>query len=187
MKLIPLGPSIYQSYVTEEFFQFLTNEYKHIEKYERLFQNENQWNGKDYAFVNFENRKYVEDNLKSHVKEYVGTDSVELMNQWINVQAHDGFLPEHVHTGNLSYVIYLKLPDYLKNYYKKLPNDIKYVEGCIQFNFGHETSLSLAHIPIRPEEKMILMFPSEVYHYVYPFRDRESERVSISGNLKWKS
>ena len=63
----------------------------------------------------------------------------------------------------------------------------KYVEGCIQFNFGYETSLSLAHIPIKPEEKMILIFPSEVYHYVYPFRDRESERVSISGNLKWKS
>ena len=73
MKLIPLGPAIYQSYVTEEFFQFLTDEYNHIEKYERLFQNENQWNGKDYTFVNDENRKYVEDNLKHHVKEYVGT------------------------------------------------------------------------------------------------------------------
>jgi len=187
MKLIPLGPRIYQSYISDDFYNFLMQEYKQLEKYERLYQNQNQFKGSDFRFVNDENRKYIEDNILVHVKEYINTDSLELMDQWINIQSHDGFLTNHKHTGNISYAIYLKIPGYLQNYNSVVQSDHSYTEGQIQFNYGYDTSLSSMHTNISPQEKMILLFPSEVYHYVYPFRDRESERVSISGNLRWKS
>ena len=180
-----LGITIYQSTISDDFYSFLLKEYDNLQSYEKLYQNENFWGGSDYRFVKDSTRDYIQSNLITHVKHYINTINVSLRDQWINIQAHDGYLPTHNHTGNISYVIYLKVPDYLKNYKDKLPNDIGYSEGAIQFNYGHETSLFPCNTMIKPEEKMILIFPSEVYHYVYPFRDRESERVSISGNLKW--
>lgn len=185
MKSIFLGVKIHQSTISDEFYNFLMTEYDNVESYERLYQNENFWGGSDYTFIKESTKEYIQENLRSHVKDYIGTTHVHLMNQWINIQAHDGYLPTHKHTGNISYVIYLKVPEYLNNYNGKRPNDIKYAEGAIQFNYGHENSLFPANTIIHPEEKMILMFPSEVQHYVYPFMDKESLRVSVSGNLEF--
>lgn len=185
MNSIFLGVNIYQSHISNDFYNFLLSEYNNIETYERLHQNENFWGGSDYIFVKDSTRNYIQTNLIHHVKDYIDITNVSLMNQWINVQAHDGYLPTHKHTGNISYVIYLKVPEYLSNYNGKRRNDISYAEGAIQFNYGHETSLFANNMVIQPENKMILMFPSELQHYVYPFRDRESMRVSISGNLKF--
>jgi uncharacterized protein (TIGR02466 family) len=185
MKNIFLGINIYQSTISDDFYNFLLNEYNNLESYEKLYQNENFWGGSDYTFLKDSTRDYIQSNLIAHVKQYINTTDVSLRNQWINIQAHDGYLPTHKHTGNISYVIYMKIPDYLKNYKDKLPNDIKYAEGAIQFNYGHETSLFPCSTTVHPQEKMILMFPSELQHYVYPFRDRESLRVSISGNLQF--
>lgn len=178
-----LGVTLYQSFISDEFYHFMMNEYSNLEQYERLYQNENYWNGSDYSFIKDSTHSYIESNLKKHTKEYIGSDNIKLLNQWINIQAHDGYLPTHKHTGNISYAMYLKIPEYLKNYKDKRPNDLKYVEGSIQFNYGHDTSIFPSHTLIHPEEKMILMFPSEVQHYVYPFRDRESLRISVSGNI----
>jgi hypothetical protein len=178
-----LGVSLYQSFISDEFYNFLMQEYKNLDSYEQLHQNENQWNGSDYVFVKDSTREYIQNELSKHTKEYVGLDRIKLSSQWINIQAHDGYLPTHKHTGNISYAIYLKIPEYLKNYKNKRDNDLRYVEGAIQFNYGHDTSLFPSYSLIHPEEKMILMFPSEVQHYVYPFRDRENLRVSVSGNI----
>ncbi len=186
MKISTIGVPIYQSFIKDEFYNFLLNEYlSEIKSYEKLHQNGNYFGGSDYIFVKDSTRNYVESNILYHVNEYISTDKLKLMNQWINVQAHDGFLPIHDHSGNISYVIYLKIPEYLKNYEDARKNDIPYSEGAIQFIFGHKTSVSYNSKMFYPEEKMILMFPSELCHYVYPFKDRSSLRVSISGNLSF--
>jgi len=184
MKLIPLGIQIYQSKISQEFYDFLLNEYENnLESYEQLHQNENFWDGADFSFLKEEHKDYIEKNIQVHVTEYIGNNILKLKKQWINVQAHDGFLPLHNHFGTLSYVIYLKTPKYRANYLNKRRQQIDYTEGSIQFTYGHTNSLFPAHALVQPEEKMILIFPAEIMHYVYPFRDRESKRVSVSGNL----
>ena len=181
-----IGVNIYKSKIDDNFYDFLMTEYGKVETYERLYQNENFWSGSDYNFINDSTRGVVESNVMKHAKEYTKRSNFNLRSQWINIQAHDGYFPAHDHVGNVSYVIYLKVPEYLKNYVGKRPNDIFYAEGAIQFNYGHKNSLFPNSLVVHPEEKMILMFPSELQHYVYPFRDRESLRVSISGNLDFK-
>jgi hypothetical protein len=184
MKLHSLGVRVYQSTIKKEFYNFLLNEYENnLNAYPKLFQNQNYWGGGDYAFVKDDTREYVQSSLLLHVKEYIGTDQMTLRNQWINEQAHDGFVPLHKHSGNLSYVIYLKVPKYLLNYYGKRMTSIQYAEGAIDFIYGHKTSLFPDDLTLYPEEGMILMFPSELRHYVFPFKDKESKRVSISGNF----
>jgi|APCry1669189440_1035222.scaffolds.fasta_scaffold00068_14 hypothetical protein len=185
MNLIPVGIQIYQSSISDDFYKFLLDEYEnHLGDYQPLEQNENFWNGgADFKFLKEEHRDYYNKQIGRHVNQYVGNNDLKLSNQWINVQAHDGFLPMHDHYGILSYVIYLKVPKFRANYFYKKKQDIGYVEGAIQFNFGYKNSLFPPQALIHPEEKMILIFPAEIQHYVYPFRDRESKRVSISGNF----
>lgn len=184
MKLIPIGIQLYQSTISDEFYNFLLDQYtNHLESYKQLYQNENYWGGRDFEFLKLEHKNFIENQLSKHVTEYIGNNNLRLLNQWINIQAHDGFQPVHNHTGIISYVIYLKIPVYLQNYEGKRRQCIDYVEGAIQFNYGHANSLFPPQTLVYPEERMILMFPSEITHYVYPFRDRDSLRISISGNF----
>lgn len=187
-ELIPLGVKIYKSTLEKEFYDFLLNEYENnLEHYRKLYQNENFFNGEDYSFIHPHTRPTIEKFLFQHVKEYVGHTNFRLLNQWINIQAHDGFFPVHEHMGTISYVMYLKVPDFKKNYRGKRVNAVKYNEGNIQFFYGHKNSLFPDDLRISPEEGMILMFPAEVKHFVYPFRDKDQLRVSISGNLQFKN
>jgi len=103
-----LGITIYQSTISDDFYSFLLKEYDNLQSYEKLYQNENFWGGSDYRFVKDSTRDYIQSNLITHVKHYINTINVSLRDQWINIQAHDGYLPTHNHTGNISYVIYRK-------------------------------------------------------------------------------
>ena len=188
MELIPLGVQIYKSKISEEFYNFLLNEYENnLINYTRMYQNENFWNGSDYSFVHAISRPTVEKHLFEHIKEYTGHTNFRLINQWINIQAHDGFFPVHEHMGTISYVIYLKVPDFKKNYKGKRINPVKYNEGNIQFFYGHKNSLFPEDLRIAPEEGMILIFPAELKHFVYPFQDKDQLRVSVSGNFQLKN
>ncbi len=183
-----LGIQIYQSRISPEFYNFLLNEYENnLSTYPRIYQNQNFWGGADYRFVKDETHNYIQEQVLIHVREYLKTDNFTLRDQWINIQANEGFVPLHAHLGNVSYVIYLKVPVYLRNYYGKENSGIQYAEGAIDFIYGHKTSVFKDMLTVYPEEGMILMFPSEVRHYVYPFKDKESKRVSISGNLDFKT
>lgn len=185
--IIDLGIKIYQSKISDEFYSFLLNEYEYnLESYEAIQQNDNFWNGQDNQFVNNSNYEYIQNNLIQHAQKYIGATNLKLDNQWINIQSHDGFLPLHAHGGNISYVIYLKVPNFKINHEQLSNKHIPYCEGGLLFCYGEKNSLFYPRTTILPEEKMIVMFPSEVDHYVYPFRERDAKRVSISGNLSFR-
>lgn len=178
--LLPLGVQIYSSWLSDKCYQSLLSEYENnLAGYEQLYQNENFWGGSDFEFLTGH-----EDEILSHAKRYVGNKDMRIRSQWINIQSHDGFLPLHDHSGSISYVIYLKVPEFIQNYqHKRKNNDIQYCEGTIQFHNGVKNSLFPNSLTIMPKERMIIMFPSELLHYVYPFKDKDSQRVSISGNI----
>jgi len=115
MKMIPIGIQIYQSTISDELYKFLLDQYEnHLESYNQLYQNENYFGGRDFEFLKPAHKQFVENQLSKHVIEYIGKNNLRLLNQWINIQAHDGFQPVHNHTGIISYVIYLKFPSTYK-------------------------------------------------------------------------
>ena len=100
---------------------------------------------------------------------------------WFNDQKDDEYNPIHNHTGILSGVLYLKIPEYLPS--RKTKN----TDGAISF-MGNESktdgTMTNSTITISPKVGDIFLFPSLLKHQVYPFRtaDRKGIRRSLSFN-----
>ena len=104
-------------------------------------------------------------------------------NLWINYQKSGEFNPRHGHSGDLSFVVYLKIPEELKkeNEEKKLIHN-NLGTGTIKFHFGENLPFSVFVHEELPEEANIFIFPAWLQHSVSPFFS-DVERISASGNI----
>ncbi len=109
---------------------------------------------------------------------------------WVNFQRKHEFNPVHEHTGILSFVIWMNIPTDAKEQHN-LPiskrsnnpmasNFVFYYQNLLGEMCEHRFELDKS-----ANGKMVL-FPATLQHCVYPFYDCEEERVSISGNLKYR-
>ena len=93
----------------------------------------------------------------------------KLNDVWVNFQKQGEFNAAHTHTGIYSFVIWLKCP------------------STSTFQFSYPTAIGgLNHLAYNTDssyENMMILFPSQFLHQVYPFYDSEEERVSIAGNI----
>lgn len=106
------------------------------------------------------------------------------LNLWINYQKQNEYNPQHIHSGDYSFVVYCDVPKKLK---KEIEQKIKQTNcagpGCIAFAYGDlDTQRGLTQAEIIPENNLMLMFPSYLKHQVYPFTTK-CTRISISGNM----
>ena len=110
------------------------------------------------------------------------TKSFSLLGLWINYMKEREYNPEHVHTGMLTWVIYLKTPD-LAAERKKYPGS-SYGPGGILFKYGENSPTKWAEhtVAYDPEPGYMWMFPCMLRHEVIPFKT-PGERISVSGNL----
>ena len=102
---------------------------------------------------------------------------------WINFQKKNEYNPRHEHTGDLSFVIYLKIPKELVKENKKskeIHNNNG--TGTIKFHFGEKLPFSINDYEALPNECDIFIFPSWLQHSVTPFFS-DVERISVSGNI----
>jgi hypothetical protein len=116
-----------------------------------------------------------------------GKIDLKLKSAWVNFQQKGEFNPMHNHTGMYSFVLWYKIPYYLKfeeaaGPGRKSNNNLA---GKFQFSYsdvlGH---ISGAVIPVdKLWEGQILLFPSALMHTVYPFYASNEYRISVSGNL----
>ena len=124
---------------------------------------------------------------------------------WVNFQRKLEHNPPHNHSGHISFVIYLQVPQEI---YEEPKKDTGVNHGFIEFtthynnNFALESEESknprnlakaLEYIQqdigvtvFRPQERDILIFPSYLRHQVASF-DSDVERISLSGNFKINS
>ena len=104
---------------------------------------------------------------------------------WCNFQKANEFNPPHYHTGSLSFVIYLKVPEILRKECEKHQNNKKGTgPGCISFFIGDsDRRNSVTQNSFFPGEGEIFIFPSWLKHWVYPFKS-DCTRVSVSGNVQ---
>ena len=100
---------------------------------------------------------------------------------WANFQGPGDFNPPHDHGGALSWVIYLTIPEALKEENKNYKG-MSAGPGGITFIYGDGPKSYITHHSQFPCEGDMFIFPATLKHWVYPFK-ADCTRVSVSGNV----
>jgi len=109
-------------------------------------------------------------------------NKIELMASWVNYMTKFESNPLHTHDEDLSFVIYITIPEELKQEVKDTISNTK--PGTINFMYTLETGkYHINQQTFMPEVGDFFIFPASLHHTVYHF-ESEGERVSVSGNLK---
>lgn len=93
------------------------------------------------------------------------------------------FSPVHFHTGDVSGVMYLKVPAHIANEAAEATQSYLNARraGYITFLIGGKQPLARSLVSFRPEVGDLYLFPSWLLHAVEPF-EGEGERRSLSFN-----
>ena len=133
---------------------------------------------------------YLKESIRSgnhHTWKKIAGDSVPTINNihlthsWVVSQYAGEYNPWHHHTGDFSAVIYLKLPPNMHKEIEKDFEDHYPANGLIEFMFGENQSFRSDNLKFKPVVGKMLVFPSWLRHFVYPFKS-EGERRSMSFN-----
>lgn len=102
------------------------------------------------------------------------------------VRQHEGeYNPIHLHTGcTLSCVGYLSLPEGIEAEWEEDYKDHHPANGHIQFIHGTPSKWSGTNFLVKPVVGDLWLFPSDVFHCVYPFKT-VGERRSFSMNMEF--
>mgnify|MGYP002013673030 CR=1 FL=1 len=113
---------------------------------------------------------YVQENVLNQTLKY------DLNYPWVNFQKKGEFNPIHEHTGNISAIMFIDIPEEINH---ENDNDEHQVmsHGCLEFVYDNSKTML-----ITPKTGMIFLFPSELKHCVYPFKS-DVERITMSFNL----
>ena len=113
---------------------------------------------------------------------------IYLQASWVNFQKKHEFNPIHRHTGLFSFVIWLEVPYTIEDERKYSPgkDSNACVSGCFEFSYANSLGEMKQHsIPAdNTHRNMMLLFPAEMHHTVYPFYTSDEYRISVSGNFK---
>ena len=106
---------------------------------------------------------------------------------WANFQKQHEFNPIHNHSGVYSFVVFMKIPTdwreqheipFVKESNSPRASDFEFVyTDCMGNICSHSHYLDSSF------EGIMLFFPAEMMHQVYPFYNCEEERITISGNI----
>ena len=100
---------------------------------------------------------------------------------WINYQRANEFNPTHSHTGMLSSVLYIDVPEVIAEEAKHSKSNMA-CAGQLEFHYGPNVLGVNGTHKIVPKTGDILLFHAELNHSVYPFKS-DVERISMSFNV----
>ena len=110
---------------------------------------------------------------------------IQFVAGWVVRQREGQYNPLHIHTGcKLSCVGYLSMPDGIDKEFEEDYMDHHPSHGHIQFVHGTPSHWSATNFMIKPEVGDFYLFPSDLFHCVYPFYTK-GERRSFSVNLNF--
>ena len=109
--------------------------------------------------------------------------SIQTKVAWVNYMKAGDFNPPHVHPGcRFSSVIFLKIP-------KELKTELNEFEGTgegpghLVFRYGEYQERDLNNMwATMPKEGDMFIFPSFLAHWVFTFKSKNVERISIAAN-----
>ena len=105
----------------------------------------------------------------------------QVLTVWCVSQWAGDFNPLHIHSGDLSGVLYLKVPEGLEEEYKN--EDHHPAVGDIEFIAGTPQAFNRNNLQISPKVGEMYVFPAWLHHTAYPFRTKDQERRSLSFNI----
>ena len=76
------------------------------------------------------------------------------------------------------------LPNGIESEWEEDYKDHHPCKGHIQFTYGNDSKFSNATVMIKPQVGDFYLFPSDLWHTVYPFSTK-GERRSFSMNMKF--
>lgn len=209
----PFSPTIMQTTVSLEFLSIVNkvgDEVLNDEEKSKQFDWSNKLVGKVHKEVkiplNKEEEEYVSNELKTACVTYfnrmvdnghslqlyadknvefdLSKRNINITQSWIVSQYKNEYNPWHTHSGDISAVIYLKIPDGMNDFVEKELEDHYPSSGMIQFMSGEKQSFRKDTINFIPEVGKLVIFPSWLKHSVFPFYV-EGERRSMSFNAKY--
>lgn len=210
------GPSISKTTVSENLINQLIDlgdrqKEKYNHKLAGRIKDEYKYDTQSQTLVQDEIIKNVCDNFFNPIVEASSVNDTHFYNQingssitltltslWINYQKATEYNPLHCHSGDISFVIYLNVPEEIK---QELNNTSDSPPGCILFKYGElsrftdpymndskrdaiETMLlpKIEHA-IMPSTGDMYIFPSYLNHSVTSFYTPDVTRISVSGNI----
>jgi len=89
--------------------------------------------------------------------------------------------PPHDHADNLSFVIFLDIPEEIRKEQKEYKGQSG-GPGSLMFLYGEGNRQAITYQGIHPNNGDMFIFPSWVKHYVAPFYS-DVTRITVSGNV----
>jgi uncharacterized protein (TIGR02466 family) len=121
--------------------------------------------------------------LKEKNVELDNPDQLAIHNSWFVRSFEYDYNPTHIHTGSsISCVIYLKVPENISTVNSRNTKEKYATEGYIDFIYGSSSALTAGNLCCLPAVGDIYIFPSHLFHTVYPFYGK-GERRSFSANM----
>ena len=130
------------------------------------------------GFLNFlANRvkKWIEIETEKKISKFLIKES------WVVRQFQNEYNPVHWHSGHISGAGFLKVPKMLGKHVQN-KKDKMYRGGHLQLVHGARMFMCKSTLNIIPEVGDFYFFPNYLMHTVYPFKDSNEERRSISFN-----
>ncbi len=126
---------------------------------------------------------YREGHCKYHGIENLNVE-LSFDDLWVNYMKAGDFNPMHTHGGDYSFVIFLQIPEKLKQEMKDFEGTSA-KPGMLMFEYTQQAKPRWATTgtAITPETGDLYMFPALLQHWVVPFKSK-GERISVSGNIR---
>ena len=126
---------------------------------------------------------YREGHCKYHGIENLNVE-LSFDDLWVNYMKAGDFNPMHTHGGDYSFVIFLQIPEKLKQEMKDFEGTSA-KPGMLMFEYTQQAKPRWATTgtAIIPETGDLYMFPALLQHWVVPFKSK-GERISVSGNIR---
>jgi hypothetical protein len=188
------GPSILQVKIPENIIKILNDHIDNIitdkEKIKKLdagenlvgdvtqeFKLESEFIKKSgwYTFLGSCVNKWIEFETKKKITKF------KIINSWVVRQFQNEYNPTHWHGGHISGAGFLKVPSTFGKHSQK-KEDIIYRGGNLQLIHGSRMFLCHSTLDLKPEVGDFYFFPNYLMHTVFPFKDTNEERRSISFN-----
>ena len=107
----------------------------------------------------------------------------KVKNSWIVRQFKNEYNPTHWHGGHISGAGFLKVPKNLGKHSQNKKTKL-YRGGNLQLIHGARMFLCHSTLDIVPEVGDFYFFPNYLMHTVFPFKDTNEERRSVSFNAE---
>ena len=105
----------------------------------------------------------------------------KIRKSWIVRQFKNEYNPTHWHSGHISGAGFLKVPNTFGKHVQNKQNRV-YRGGSLQLIHGSKMFLCESTFTIVPKVGDFYFFPNYMMHTVFPFKDTNEERRSISFN-----